>query len=61
LVGDLHESGLLYQEDFQGWSEEDISNVLPKGVTNKDLPTLVEEKNTRNSSLFLIKGGVETH
>lgn len=59
LIGDLYEGGLVYLEDFQGWSNEEIKKVLPEGISKKDLPTLKEAKDVRNPSLFLLKGGVK--
>lgn len=59
VVEDLCNSGLIYQDDFKGWSDEDIAKVLPQGVKKEDLPTLKDAKDIRNPSLFLLKGGVK--
>lgn len=59
LIEELNDSDLIYQEDFKGWSDEEISKVLPQGVKKEDLPTVEEAKNIRNTSLFLVKGGVK--
>lgn len=59
LVAELKDSGLIYQEDFKGWSDEEISKVLPEGIKKEALPTVKEAKDIRNASLFLLKGGVK--
>jgi len=59
LISELHASNLIYLDDFKGWSDKEISQVLPKGVRKEDLPTLKDAKDIRNPSLFLLKGGVK--
>lgn len=59
LIGNMHQDGLLYFDDFKDWSDDDIKEVLPPGIKIEDLPKIKDLQKIRNPSLFLLRGGVQ--